>query len=115
MRKEEGIVERKSKKAQVVRQSYNDLCMTCNSIAICTTRKNKQQPTWFCEEFDDYVTVSEQELPATAFQPVQPPARVRTIGNTSIQAKGLCENCESFAVCQYVKPDGGVWHCEEYC
>lgn len=28
--------------------------------------------------------------------------------------KGLCINCENRNTCKYIKPDGGVWHCEEY-
>lgn len=28
--------------------------------------------------------------------------------------KGLCVNCENRHTCEFVKPDGGVWHCEEY-
>jgi len=27
---------------------------------------------------------------------------------------GLCVNCEDRETCVYPKPDGGVWHCEEY-
>jgi len=28
--------------------------------------------------------------------------------------KGLCINCENRSTCKYIKPNGGVWHCEEY-
>ena len=28
--------------------------------------------------------------------------------------KGLCINCANRNSCQFVKPEGGVWHCEEY-
>lgn len=28
--------------------------------------------------------------------------------------KGLCINCENRNTCKYIKPNGGVWHCEEY-
>ncbi len=27
---------------------------------------------------------------------------------------GLCSNCENRFTCIYPKPEGGVWHCEEY-
>jgi hypothetical protein len=114
MRKDQRIVEESSKMVQDVQREHNDICMTCNSNEICTTGKNQRGPIWFCEQFDDYVALSEQELPVTAFQPPKPQARVRTLGKESIQAKGLCENCESFGICQYIKPNGGVWHCEEY-
>lgn len=28
--------------------------------------------------------------------------------------KGLCSNCEERATCIYPKPEGGVWHCDEF-
>ena len=28
--------------------------------------------------------------------------------------RGLCSNCEERRSCAFPKPEGGVWHCEEY-
>jgi hypothetical protein len=28
--------------------------------------------------------------------------------------RGLCSICEGREVCAFPKPEGGVWHCEEY-
>jgi len=28
--------------------------------------------------------------------------------------KGLCINCENRHTCEFTKPNGGIWHCEEY-
>ncbi|MHC4505741.1 MAG: hypothetical protein ACYTFI_20745, partial [Planctomycetota bacterium] len=28
--------------------------------------------------------------------------------------RGLCGNCEERRSCTFPKPEGGVWHCEEY-
>ncbi len=28
--------------------------------------------------------------------------------------RGLCSICEGREACTFVKPEGGVWHCEEY-
>jgi len=28
--------------------------------------------------------------------------------------KGLCMNCDNRFECQLPRPEGGVWHCEEY-
>jgi hypothetical protein len=28
--------------------------------------------------------------------------------------KGLCVNCANRHTCLFPKPEGGVWHCEEY-
>jgi hypothetical protein len=27
---------------------------------------------------------------------------------------GLCSTCENSETCTFQKPEGGVWHCEEY-
>jgi hypothetical protein len=27
---------------------------------------------------------------------------------------GLCRNCENRRTCAFPKPEGGIWHCEEY-
>ena len=27
---------------------------------------------------------------------------------------GLCSHCENREFCTYPKPEGGVWHCDEY-
>jgi NADH-quinone oxidoreductase subunit E len=29
--------------------------------------------------------------------------------------KGLCLNCANRETCTFPKPEGGVWHCDEYC
>jgi len=28
--------------------------------------------------------------------------------------RGLCVNCKHEATCTFARPEGGVWHCEEY-
>ena len=83
--------------------SYNDICTTCNHLDLCVGRKDRQRPIWFCEEFDDYVAVE------SAFKAPKP--KIRT-GATGL--KGLCLNCENRDSCGFLKPNGGVWHCEEY-
>jgi len=36
---------------------YNDLCVTCASLDICTKKKDFKRPVLYCEEFDDSVAV----------------------------------------------------------
>lgn len=33
---------------------------------------------------------------------------------TGEEHRGLCVNCANRETCLYPKPEGGVWHCEEY-
>ncbi len=109
MRKEEHFREVGVKTEQTF---YNDICSTCNHGEICVSKKTRQGPVWFCEEFDDYVAV--KELYDTALQPTDSQERFSARGDEPGQFKGLCLNCENRHACSYLKPNGGVWHCEEY-
>jgi len=88
---------------------FNDICSTCNYGDFCVTKKTRKRPVWFCEEFDNYVPVKEQPMVEAQFQ-----TRISTGENDSSQFKGLCINCESRHTCKFIKPNGGIWHCEEY-
>jgi hypothetical protein len=109
MRKEEHLREADVKTEQTF---YNDLCSTCNHADICVSKKTRQGPVWFCEEFDDYVAV--KELYDTTLQGTDSQDRISAGGDNTGQFKGLCINCENRHTCNYLKPNGGVWHCEEY-
>ncbi|NIM12499.1 MAG: hypothetical protein GTO45_10360 [Candidatus Aminicenantes bacterium] len=93
---------------------YNDVCSTCNHVKICTSRKNRQGPVWFCEEFDDYVAVMEKKSVGSEFQ-IIPPWKGSNPIESSIEFKGLCINCENRKTCVNSRVEGGIWHCEEYC
>ena len=106
MRKEEILREISVKTEQ---KFYNDLCSTCNHGAICMSKKTRQGPVWFCEEFDNYVPVKEQP-----WVEAQSQTAINTMEDDCSQFKGLCINCEERHNCHFSKPNGGVWHCEEY-
>ena len=94
------------------KEFYNDICSTCNHNETCTSKKTRQGPVWFCEEFDDYVAV--KELYDTSGQPTDSQDRFSASADEPGQFKGLCINCENRYKCSYLKPNGGIWHCEEY-
>ncbi len=58
-----------------------------------------------CEEFC-------AEAPAATSLPPPPAAPPRA--EEPISFKGLCANCENRATCTLLRPESGVWHCEEY-
>ena len=72
---------------------HQDDCIYCNMTDVVHQ----------CEEFETY-------------------SQERKINKISIPEKnvsdeqfaGLCENCANRENCIFAKPDGGVWHCEEY-
>ena len=84
---------------------YRDLCSTCNHIRTCGDHSTPQRPIFFCEQFEAFVPVSAGPVAASE----QPPS-----DRGESQYKGLCINCETRQTCTTCKPEGGVWHCEEY-
>ena len=86
---------------------YRDLCSTCNHAEACGGRSTPERPILFCEEFDTSVPV-----------PAAEPARAESTrsGKRQIASKrpGLCMNCDNAETCTTPKPEGGIWHCQEY-
>jgi hypothetical protein len=98
----------KKEVGNIEKDVINDLCITCNHYQICSTRRDRGRPIWFCEEFDDYLPVKEMEL-ETDYK-----ASFKKVKKEAQQFKGLCVNCENRKTCKLLKPNGGIWHCEEY-
>jgi hypothetical protein len=94
--------------ADVENDVINDLCITCNHYQICSTRRDRKRPIWFCEEFDNYVPIKEMKIKTDS------KASFKTVKKEMQQYKGLCINCENRENCKLHKPNGGIWHCEEY-
>ena len=111
MRQDKDIGQVKVKTEQAF---YNDLCSTCNHGQICISKKSRQGAVWFCEEFDDFVPVETQEVLGSEFRLIPPWNNPGSTESNSAHVKGLCINCENCSTCNFIKPDGGVWHCEEY-
>lgn len=86
---------------------YNDLCTTCNNAPECISRKNIIRPVYFCENYDDFIPQKTVEIEVEAT-----PERVSE--DAIYEFKGLCVNCDHRNTCAFPKPEGGVWHCEEY-
>ena len=95
------------------RPALRGLCMTCNHFQSCMHATRSKGPIWFCEEFDDSGPMRTGPVVATA--PTSPPnvANVQSIDLPSTRL-GLCSNCEEHPTCTFSKPEGGIWHCEEY-
>jgi hypothetical protein len=83
-------------------ETYLGLCEMCTNATGCTFPRDRNKPVTACEEF------SGVRPPKVKFRP---PVVRRT--NPS-PYRGLCAYCTRVADCTYPKPDGGVWHCDEY-
>jgi len=90
------------------------ICLCCKSVSTCTYTEDCRRPVLQCEDFEGY-------------EPRRATTRVKDILTTtdpnpgsdveekdSGKHKGLCGICEDHDTCTFTKPEGGVWHCEEY-
>jgi hypothetical protein len=89
-------------------REYRGLCSVCKNASTCTYRKDPRQPIWECDEFEC------ESIQVSVFQPIDSPFKSDTEHKSSRKYAGLCVNCEKRETCTYRKPEGGVWHCEEY-
>jgi hypothetical protein len=90
------------------------LCLCCQSALTCVYNRNLERPILQCEEFDGIIPLSFETSP-----PIKNPSthlqETPSLPDDALQQlSGLCMNCEERATCTYPKPEGGVWHCDEY-
>ncbi len=98
-------------------KEYVGLCSSCKSASTCTYTKDPMRPVLQCEEFDGYEPrsvgiISRDSLPLNEL--ANPPLISSAEEKDSGKYKGLCSICEDRETCTFLKPEGGVWHCEEY-
>ena len=80
------------------------LCPSCDPPGPCAMVADKDQPVHHCEEYQPSVAPSRQRENG---RPQEPPYDWESY-------RGLCVTCGNRASCTFPKPEGGVWHCEEF-
>jgi hypothetical protein len=90
---------------------YGGLCTTCKQASDCTFAGHAGKPVLFCEEFD---TGEPSAAKDRGPRHTVPPRIHAGEDENSARSLGLCRNCENRVTCAFPRPDGGVWHCEEY-
>jgi len=89
-------------------REYGGLCSVCANAPTCDYRRAPLQPVRECCDF-------EPETPQVPIvSPTVSPLKSIAEGENPGRYAGLCVNCEHRETCTYPKPEGGVWHCEEY-
>ncbi len=90
---------------------YRGLCSNCKNASSCTFPRDPDKPAFYCEEFE-----IEKPSPTRTTREEKPQAAKPhvTEGKDSTKFIGLCSDCENRQTCVFPKPEGGVWHCEEY-
>lgn len=105
------ISKRSKKKIPTDLKNYLGLCSCCSCSPVCTYPKEPGKPVLQCEEFDG-ILLPQIKIDTT---PVKRVSRFSLHTKRLGRLKGLCAYCENLHTCIYPKPEGGVWHCEEYC
>ncbi len=89
------------------------ICVTCDHMELCTSRKNWIGPIFHCEEFEARgAAAPDRAVGAQSF------AKKDSMDLAAEEAevyKGLCINCDNRENCGYrTASDRVVWYCEEY-
>jgi hypothetical protein len=83
------------------KQIILNFCANCKNASTCIYIKNSKHPIVQCEEFESYSVSNKTRYDKSEII-------------TNHKYKGLCQNCDNRETCMYRKPEGGVWHCEDY-
>ena len=97
-----------------MRKKHKGLCETCVHAAECTFPRNPDRPVMCCDEFEGELKSAQEENSAQESSDRAHAAASDSDPNGSIAVKGLCRTCSKRDTCTYPKPEGGVWHCDEY-
>jgi hypothetical protein len=105
-------------------KEFSGICSTCKKAPVCTYRRDPERPVLRCNEFESYGKPSVFESKRNSMQRTTGNGISRTTGSgvkssaelemDSGKYKGLCKSCKNREICTFSKPEGGVWHCEEY-
>lgn len=99
---------------------YIGLCSSCKNASTCTYPRAPDRPVTSCCEHDGY-----EECEGLVSLALLRAGNIFSQSTGSMAAslkgerdsglnKGLCKNCANLETCTFQKPEGGVWHCDEY-
>ena len=89
------------------------LCCTCKDEEICIKTREFLTPVIHCELFE-CEQLSNQPASALRAESSASIVSVRAAIEEPCGLQGLCTNCDCRFDCGLPRPEGGVWHCEEY-
>jgi len=90
------------------------LCATCRNASGCTFPRDSRRPVLLCDEYEPVASALKSDGCKGKPQSNAPICRPQLKDDDSWKRMGLCVNCEGRDTCTFPKPEGGVWHCEEY-
>lgn len=91
------------------------LCSTCRYSSKCAFLKESIQDVQFCEEYEADASLRKRKKIASPKElEIDSPYAKGEGDRAARTALGLCRNCDQYPICNFVKTEAGVWHCEEY-
>ena len=91
------------------------LCSNCKQAPTCTYPKDPRWPVLQCDEYECAESESRAHGGDDSFAVTVMQKDPEAKEEDSSKHMGLCSNCENRKTCVFPRPEGGVWHCEEYC
>lgn len=85
---------------------HRALCSACGNMDRCEYVEAFGPARAYCDGIEEILTSLNVDLAQLAAKPGK---------HEPATYKGLCSNCDNREECVFPKPEGGVWHCEEYC
>ena len=107
--RQESLTFEKTKKQSSPIPEPNGLCANCEHACDCMHLKNAKQSVQHCEEYKSCACGGPTSHGCVSRLSVD------ETSSDGARMKGLCMNCDHRDTCTFPKPEGGVWHCEEYC
>ncbi len=95
-------------------------CSICKSAPTCNYKGRDSQKISYCceregyENCEDSVSLALVNIGNIFLPNSNVGGAFGASAKNPATDKGLCKNCESRQTCLFPKPEGGVWHCEEY-
>jgi hypothetical protein len=90
------------------------LCSNCARAPQCVYPRPPGRPVVECDEYECAPRGTGRLLASGRGAAPLPTAPVAEASETSGNCAGLCTNCANLAHCTFPRPEGGIWHCEEY-
>ena len=89
------------------------LCSNCNNRSYCVYRAGRGFDALYCEMFNG-AAGSASVAESGERERLELAPRPDRMGIYESNVTGLCVNCADREKCILPRPEGGVWHCEEY-
>lgn len=105
-KKEVGVISKE--------KEYLGLCSSCKTASNCTYTKDLTRPVLQCEEFEGYEPRIVKTTVKNILLKTDPKLGSSNEERDLSKYRGLCSICDDREACTFPKPEGGVWHCEEY-